>query len=60
MRLPLLRKVPVPLVAWPRSFILGTEVLAIGDRNQLPPINGGGYFTNRTPDFSLMAQCLRD
>ena len=31
----------------------GTKVLVIGDRNQLPPIGDGGYFTNREPDFAL-------
>jgi hypothetical protein len=35
----------------------GVKVLAIGDRNQLPPINDdgsvAGYFTRGVPDFSL-------
>jgi exodeoxyribonuclease-5 len=30
-----------------------TKCLAIGDRAQLPPIEGGGYFTSSVPDFSL-------
>jgi exodeoxyribonuclease-5 len=30
-----------------------TKVLVVGDHNQLPPIEGGGYFTNAPPDFSL-------
>jgi exodeoxyribonuclease-5 len=31
----------------------GTKVLVLGDHNQLPPIDGGGYFTDRDPDFAL-------
>jgi exodeoxyribonuclease-5 len=31
----------------------GTKVLVIGDRNQLPPVGDGGYFTDRDPDFAL-------
>jgi exodeoxyribonuclease V len=31
----------------------GTKILVIGDRNQLPPIEGGGYFTSGEPDYSL-------
>jgi exodeoxyribonuclease-5 len=31
----------------------GKKVLVSGDRNQLPPIEGGGYFTDRAPDFAL-------
>jgi exodeoxyribonuclease-5 len=31
----------------------GTKVLVVGDRNQLPPIAGTGYFTAREPDFML-------
>jgi exodeoxyribonuclease-5 len=30
-----------------------TKILVVGDRAQLPPIEGGGYFTNRKPDFHL-------
>jgi exodeoxyribonuclease-5 len=30
-----------------------TKILVLGDRNQLPPIDSGGYFTNRDPDFAL-------
>jgi exodeoxyribonuclease-5 len=30
-----------------------TKVLVVGDHNQLPPVEGGGYFTNARPDFSL-------
>jgi exodeoxyribonuclease-5 len=29
------------------------RVLVMGDRAQLPPIDGGGYFTNGEPDFCL-------
>jgi len=31
----------------------GTKLLVIGDPNQLPPIYGAGYFTNREPDAYL-------
>jgi exodeoxyribonuclease V len=31
----------------------GTKILVLGDRNQLPPIGDGGFFTNREPDFRL-------
>lgn len=31
----------------------GVKVLAIGDPFQLPPINGGGYFTEAEPDAML-------
>jgi exodeoxyribonuclease-5 len=31
----------------------GTRVLVIGDPAQLPPVGGGGYFTERTPDWML-------
>jgi exodeoxyribonuclease-5 len=29
------------------------KVLVLGDPAQLPPVKGGGYFTNRTPDLLL-------
>ena len=36
-----------------RSF--GKKILVLGDvRGQLPPIEGGGAFTNREPDFRLL------
>lgn len=31
----------------------GVPVLVLGDPAQLPPISGGGYFTNRTPHVML-------
>lgn len=31
----------------------GTPVLVLGDPGQLPPISGGGYFTEHDPDFLL-------
>ena len=31
----------------------GKKILVLGDPAQLPPIKGGGYFTNRAPDILL-------
>lgn len=31
----------------------GTPVLVLGDPGQLPPISGGGFFTEHAPDFLL-------
>ena len=31
----------------------GTPVLVLGDPGQLPPVKGGGYFTEHEPDFML-------
>lgn len=31
----------------------GVPVLVLGDPGQLPPISGGGYFTNHKPDIQL-------
>ncbi|WP_176085805.1 ATP-dependent RecD-like DNA helicase [Martelella sp. HB161492] len=31
----------------------GTPVLVLGDPGQLPPVSGGGYFTEQEPDFLL-------
>lgn len=31
----------------------GTPVLVLGDPAQLPPVKGGGFFTNRRPDVML-------
>ncbi len=31
----------------------GTPILVLGDPGQLPPVTGGGYFTNQEPDFLL-------
>lgn len=31
----------------------GVPVLVLGDIEQLPPIEGGGYYTRRGPDFTL-------
>ncbi len=31
----------------------GKKILVLGDKAQLPPVFGGGFFTNRTPDFRL-------
>lgn len=31
----------------------GVPVLVLGDPAQLPPIEGGGYYTNAAPDFEL-------
>lgn len=31
----------------------GVKILALGDPAQLPPVGGGGYFTNRQPDWML-------
>ena len=30
-----------------------TKILVLGDKQQLPPVNGEGYFTNGDPDFEL-------
>jgi exodeoxyribonuclease-5 len=46
----------VSMVGWELAQDLlsfGVKVLVVGDRNQLPPVEGGGYFTNREPDFML-------
>ncbi|MGQ3209697.1 ATP-dependent DNA helicase [Shinella sp.] len=31
----------------------GTPILVLGDPGQLPPVSGGGYFTNQDPDYLL-------
>lgn len=31
----------------------GKPILVLGDPAQLPPVSGGGYFTNGTPDYML-------
>lgn len=31
----------------------GTPILVLGDPGQLPPVSGGGFFTNEDPDFLL-------
>src|SRR5262249_30649106 len=31
----------------------GKKTLVLGDKAQLPQIEGGGFFTDRTPDFEL-------
>jgi len=31
----------------------GTPILVLGDPGQLPPVSGGGFFTNQEPDFQL-------
>jgi exodeoxyribonuclease-5 len=31
----------------------GCKILVLGDKNQLPPVYGAGYFTEREPDFTL-------
>jgi len=31
----------------------GTPILVLGDPGQLPPISGGGFFTEKEPDFLL-------
>ena len=31
----------------------GVPVLVLGDPGQLPPVQGSGYFTSKTPDFML-------
>ena len=31
----------------------GVPVLVLGDPAQLPPVKGGGHFTNKEPDFTL-------
>ena len=31
----------------------GTPILVLGDPGQLPPVSGGGYFTNEEPDYLL-------
>ncbi|MCR6499853.1 ATP-dependent RecD-like DNA helicase [Shinella sp. CPCC 101442] len=31
----------------------GTPILVLGDPGQLPPVTGGGYFTNQEPDYLL-------
>lgn len=31
----------------------GTKILVLGDPGQLPPVDGGGFFTSRTPNFLL-------
>src|SRR4029450_4102513 len=31
----------------------GTPILVLGDPGQLPPISGGGFFTDHEPDFLL-------
>lgn len=32
---------------------LGVPILVLGDPAQLPPVGGGGFFTNQAPDFLL-------
>ncbi|MCM2472069.1 AAA family ATPase [Rhizobium sp. CG5] len=31
----------------------GTPILVLGDPGQLPPVSGGGYFTDQEPDYLL-------
>src|SRR5690606_6872894 len=31
----------------------GTKVLVLGDPGQLPPVSGGGFFTEQEPDYLL-------
>lgn len=31
----------------------GVPILVLGDPEQLPPVSGAGYFTNRAPDYML-------
>lgn len=31
----------------------GVPIIVLGDPAQLPPVDGGGYYTNATPDFLL-------
>lgn len=31
----------------------GCKVLVLGDPGQLPPVDGGGFFTSKTPDYLL-------
>src|SRR5690606_10771529 len=31
----------------------GTPILVLGDPGQLPPISGGGFFTDHEPDYLL-------
>ncbi len=31
----------------------GTPILVLGDPGQLPPVSGGGFFTEAEPDFLL-------
>lgn len=33
--------------------VFGTKILVLGDPAQLPPVSGGGYFTNSEPDQML-------
>lgn len=34
-------------------LFFGVPILVLGDPAQLPPVNGGGYFTSRQPDYML-------
>ncbi|MFP3711714.1 AAA family ATPase, partial [Paraburkholderia sp. SIMBA_009] len=31
----------------------GTTILVLGDPGQLPPVSGGGFFTEQEPDYLL-------
>ena len=31
----------------------GTPILVLGDPGQLPPVSGGGFFTDQEPDYLL-------
>ena len=39
--------------AGPRSAVLRQQVLVLGDPAQLPPVKGGGFFTEAEPDVML-------
>ena len=36
-----------------RDVTPGTPILVLGDPGQLPPVTGGGFFTNQEPDYLL-------